>query len=82
MDDEQAVLAANAAFYQAFEAGDPEAMAAVWSAGPIVACTHPRWTAIAGRADVLASRAGIIEGAQVAWPASIRSPTSWVTRRS
>lgn len=62
MDDKQAVLTANAAFYQAFEAGDPEAMAAVWSVGPLVACTHPGWTAITGRDDVLASWAGILEG--------------------
>jgi ketosteroid isomerase-like protein len=62
MNDKQAVLAANAAFYQAFEAGDPEAMAAVWSAGPLVACTHPGWTAIAGRDDVLESWARILEG--------------------
>ena len=62
MDDEQSVLAANAAFYKAFETGDLEAMAAAWSAGPLVACTHPGWTAITGRNDVLASWAGILEG--------------------
>jgi ketosteroid isomerase-like protein len=62
MNDKEAVLAANAAFYQAFEAGDPEAMAAVWSVGPLVACTHPGWTAIVGRDDVLESWARILEG--------------------
>jgi ketosteroid isomerase-like protein len=62
MDDEEAVLAANAEFYRAFEAGDAAAMATVWSTGPNVACTHPGWTAIAGRDEVLASWAGILEG--------------------
>ena len=62
MNDQEAVLAANAAFYKAFEAGDPEAMAAVWSGGPLVACTHPGWTAIAGRNDVLESWVRIFEG--------------------
>jgi len=55
MDDEQAVLAANKAFYDAFEAGDATAMAAVWSIGPHVACTHPGWPALSGRDDVLES---------------------------
>lgn len=62
MNDEQAVLTANQAFYDAFEAGDARAMAAVWSTGPHVTCTHPGWTALSGRDDVLESWAGILEG--------------------
>ncbi len=61
--DTEAVLAANEAFYQAFGYGDRAAMAALWSDEAPVACTHPGWTAIAGRARVLESWAGILEGA-------------------
>ena len=61
MNDKEAVLAANASFYQAFEVGDPEAMAVVWSGGALVSCTHPGWTAITGRDDVLESWARIFE---------------------
>ncbi|MEQ8247340.1 MAG: nuclear transport factor 2 family protein [Alphaproteobacteria bacterium] len=61
--DTEAVLAANDAFYQAFGAGDRAAMAALWSEAAPVACTHPGWTAIAGRARVLDSWVGILENA-------------------
>ncbi|NQV81700.1 MAG: nuclear transport factor 2 family protein [Alphaproteobacteria bacterium] len=62
--DDAAVLAANEAFYRAFEAGDGDAMGALWSHRTTVACTHPGWTAIAGRASVLESWSGILEGSR------------------
>lgn len=54
MNDNQALLAANAAYYRAFQAGDYIAMAAVW-ADEGVSCIHPGWQVIEGRAEVLES---------------------------
>lgn len=41
MTNEQEVLAANEAFYRAFEKKDIEAMTAVWSQGTGSLCIHP-----------------------------------------
>jgi ketosteroid isomerase-like protein len=54
MNDSQALLAANAAYYRAFQAGDYAAMTAVW-ADEDVSCIHPGWPLIEGRAEVLES---------------------------
>ncbi|MEX2650419.1 MAG: nuclear transport factor 2 family protein [Alphaproteobacteria bacterium] len=54
------VLAANAAFYRAFAAGDFQAMDALWARRAPVACTHPGWRALIGRDAVLASWAAIL----------------------
>ncbi|MEC8068528.1 MAG: nuclear transport factor 2 family protein, partial [Actinomycetota bacterium] len=43
MNDVNAVLAANAAFYDAHESRDLAAMQAVWEHSDRVACTHPGW---------------------------------------
>ena len=60
-DSEHAdVLAANAAFYQAFADRDVPAMAALWASEAPVACIHPAWTVLTGRADVLKSWEGIL----------------------
>ena len=53
------VLAANAAFYAAFETGDLDAMHDVWvSDGPI--CVHPGWTPVVGNAAVRRSWAVVM----------------------
>ena len=49
------LLAANLAFYEAFAAGDADAMEDLWASGSPVACTHPGYTVVHGRRDVLAS---------------------------
>ncbi|HXH83949.1 MAG TPA: nuclear transport factor 2 family protein [Candidatus Tectomicrobia bacterium] len=49
------VEAANAAFYQAFEALDLEAMERVWAHGEHVACVHPGWPLLVGWDAVRAS---------------------------
>lgn len=54
MNDGEALLAANAAYYRAFQAGDYVAMASIW-ADEGVSCIHPGWQLIEGRADVLGS---------------------------
>lgn len=52
--DEDALLAANAAYYRAFAARDLAAMEAIW-ADDAVSCVHPGWPALIGRAPILGS---------------------------
>ncbi len=44
----EAVLAANQAFYQAFEQLDIEALSLIWSQKPNVTCIHPGRAALRG----------------------------------
>ncbi|CCD99141.1 conserved hypothetical protein [Bradyrhizobium sp. STM 3809] len=55
MSDESQILAANAAFYAAFAAGDFAALAALWADRDGISCIHPGWPAIVGRAAVIGS---------------------------
>ncbi len=57
------LIAANAAFYDAFERRDIDAMSDVWRHDDRVVCTHPGWSTLHGWAKVGGS-----------WPCS--SPTS------
>jgi ketosteroid isomerase-like protein len=50
--DEEAVRAANAAFYAAFEARDLAAMERVWDTSDAAVCTHPGWATLRGWAEV------------------------------
>lgn len=62
-EDERAVLFANVALYDAFEAADLDLMEAVWMDGPgadDVICVHPGWPPLRGRAQVLRSWAMIM----------------------
>jgi ketosteroid isomerase-like protein len=52
MDDEQAVLEANSAFYEAFEGLDMVAMARVWANGASDVCIHPGWDILRGPKQV------------------------------
>jgi ketosteroid isomerase-like protein len=54
------VLAANEAFYQAFNQKDIPAMEAVWAESAPVTCIHPGWTALSGRGPVLDSWRSIL----------------------
>ena len=49
------VLAANTAFYRAFEKKDIEAMSVVWSQGTGSLCIHPGWNVLRGWKDVRTS---------------------------
>jgi uncharacterized protein (TIGR02246 family) len=60
----EAVIAANARFYAAFEAMDLDAMGHVWSERSEVSCIHPGWHLISGRDAVLASWEGIFRGTE------------------
>ena len=62
--DEAAVLAANAAFYAAFNARDLAAMEALWSSQAPVTCVHPGWNVLRGRAAVLESWRAILGNPQ------------------
>ncbi len=55
MTPEQAVIAANEAFYQAFEKRDIEAMTAVWSHGIGSLCIHPGRNAVRGWDEIRSS---------------------------
>jgi uncharacterized protein (TIGR02246 family) len=61
VEDADAVLAANQAFYDAHEARDLDAMAAVWADDDLV-CIHPGWPILRGRDDVLESWRRIFGG--------------------
>ena len=61
--DEAAVLAANAAFYAAFESLSIEAMDAVWAHDEPVLCVHPGWPLLSGREPVMESWRRIFENA-------------------
>lgn len=62
--DREAVLAANAAFYQAFEEGNIEVMFDMWEHTTRAACTHPGWPALHGWTHVAESWRRLIEQSQ------------------
>lgn len=57
--DAGAVAAANHAFYEAFEAGDLDAMSDVWEHTDRVSCGHPGWEVLLGWSRVAASWAAL-----------------------
>lgn len=59
MSVEQDVLAANEAFYRAFQQRDLEAMSAVWSHGIGSLCVHPGRQALRGWEEIRSSWAAI-----------------------
>jgi ketosteroid isomerase-like protein len=54
MSEETEILAANAAYYDAFATGDFAAMSRIW-ADDEVTCIHPGWPALVGRPAILES---------------------------
>jgi len=52
---EDAVLAANRAFYAAFKKRDSNAMEQVWALDHAVSCIHPGWSPLVGRQTIMAS---------------------------
>jgi ketosteroid isomerase-like protein len=62
--DEAAVLQANRAFYDAFEARDIDAMSEVWEHSDRVCCTHPGWGRLEGWGVVAASFLALFQGPQ------------------
>jgi len=62
IDDE--VLAANRAFYAAFEALDMGAMSDVWEHSDRVACVHPGWGRLTGWGAISASFFALFQNGQ------------------
>ena len=60
MADRDTLLAANAAFYAAFNQRDYEAMDALWATSVPVSCIHPGGGPIFDREAVMASWKGIL----------------------
>ncbi len=56
-----AIIAANAAFYAAFAAGDVASMERLWADDDGISCTHPGWPAIMGHATVMGSWRDILQ---------------------
>lgn len=54
-EDDESVVAANAAFYEAFEKLDCDAMVRAWAEDAPISCIHPRGDLVSGRDAVLAS---------------------------
>jgi ketosteroid isomerase-like protein len=52
--DEDALLAANAAYYRAFATRDLAAMETLWAEDGVT-CVHPGWPVLVGRAPILRS---------------------------
>lgn len=64
LNQRDAVLFANEAFYLAFADGDFEGMADLWADSEQIACIHPGWPPLYGRAEVLGSWQGILANPQ------------------
>lgn len=62
--DVEAVLAANEAFYAAFEARDLDAMSDLWARDGEVTCVHPGWVILRGWGAVASSWAALFDGSQ------------------
>lgn len=61
MNEEDAVLAVNAAYYRAFAAADAAALEKLWAFDGVT-CIHPGWRPLVGRAEVLRSYRAIFAG--------------------
>ena len=64
MTNSREVLAANEAFYRAFEKKDIQAMSAVWSQGTGSLCIHPGRNALRGWKDIRSSWEAIFKNTQ------------------
>lgn len=60
--DQQSVLAANAAFYEAFSNRDIQGMEKVWSNQEDIAVIHPGWPPLLGWRSVMSSWKRIMQG--------------------
>jgi ketosteroid isomerase-like protein len=58
------LLAANQAFYDAFEARDLDAMSDLWEHSDRTVCTHPGWSSLRGWAAIVASFTALFRNSQ------------------
>ena len=84
-DPTEALLAANSAFYAAFELRDLDAMSEIWLHEDHVACTHPGWASLHGWPAVAASWFALFQADQpmqfilTKETATVRGDVGWVT---
>jgi ketosteroid isomerase-like protein len=78
-------LAANQAFYDAFEARDLDAMSDLWEHSERAVCTHPGWSTLRGWGAIVSSFAAMFRGDQslqfllTEAVAAVSGETAWVT---
>jgi ketosteroid isomerase-like protein len=79
-DDEErdAVLAANRAFYRAFNDRDYQAMEGIWAPAGAMVCLHPGQPPLHERADILDSWRGILRHPEAP---RVRCAGEWVIGR-
>lgn len=65
LGDQEHVLAANQAFYQAFDARDFSTMDELWAREHGVTCIHPGWNLLVGREAVMASWRAILRSESI-----------------
>lgn len=79
------MLAANRAFYEAFEAQDLDAMSELWLHGDEVSCVHPGWASLRGWGAVSASWVALFRSAErlqfllTDEHVTVRGDVAWVT---
>lgn len=84
-DATEELLAANRAFYTAFEGRDLDAMSDVWLHEDEVVCTHPGWSSLRGWPAVAASWFALFQGDQqlqfilTREQAEVHGDVGWVT---
>ena len=61
MSDQEQVLEANRAFYQAFESLEIEKMEQVWLQAPHIVCIHPGWRRLSGWGPIMEAWERIFE---------------------
>ena len=85
MSDEEAVLAVNRRYYEAFEGRDLDAMSDLWERSERALCTHPGWATLEGWGAVAASFFALFQnGAQLQFVltrehATVAGDTAWVS---
>lgn len=77
-DERDAVLAANRAFYRAFNDRDIDAMDLLWSPSGSVICLHPGRPAVQDRTEIMASWRAIMQNPEAP---RIRCTEEWVVGR-
>ena len=83
--DVESVIAANAAFYAAFEARDLDRMSEVWEHSDRVSCVHPGWHVLRGWGAVAGSWFALFGGPQhlqfilTDEVVQVEGDTAWVT---
>lgn len=64
IDDSDAVLAVNQAYYDAFEARDLDAVSNLWERSSRSLCTHPGWATLRGWGAIAASFMALFQSGQ------------------